>query len=81
MEHLIKEIMAKAIEITMNTETDIFIDYSGHVNTLYVFYYKNGWKSGIEEDFDMKINLNFKTSAEQSLKIILEELKKLEEGE
>lgn len=37
------EILALAIDITNNTEADVFVDYSGHVNSLYVKVFLKGW--------------------------------------
>ena len=36
----------------------VFFEYSGHVNTLYLRIYKDGWQSGEDYDRAWDINLN-----------------------
>lgn len=81
MEKLIKEIIFKAYQISTKTKADVFIDYQAHVNWLYVKYYKNGWKSGIEADFDKCIDLRLKSISKTQLESTLKELETLEKGE
>ena len=40
---LVTAITELAIDITNNTEADVFVDYSGHVNSLYVKVFLKGW--------------------------------------
>lgn len=81
MEKLIEEIMVKAYWISTKTKADVFINYQAHVNWLYVKYYKNGWKSGIDADFDKCINLKLKSISKTELESVLTELDYLEKGE
>lgn len=40
---LVAEILKLSIEITNNSDADVFCDYSGHVNGLTVRVLLNGW--------------------------------------
>lgn len=42
MEDLIQKIMLRAYQITKKGKYQIFIHYSGHINSLTVFYYNDG---------------------------------------
>ena len=45
---LVLDIMQLAVEISENTKTDVFVDYSGHVNQLSVRIYVGGWEKDKE---------------------------------
>ena len=76
MQDLINEIMTKAIEISKNTKSTIFVDYAGHVNWLEVRIFVNGWEENKDYDINIRAELG-KEDAIEDLKHILEELKKL----
>ena len=81
MGELIQEIILKAYKISTTTKADVFINYQAHVNWLCVQYYKNGWKSGIDADFNKCIKLKLKSISKTELKSVLTELDNLEKGE
>jgi len=41
---LVLKIMNKAMEKTENTKADVFVDFQGHVKSLCIRVYINGWK-------------------------------------
>ena len=43
MQDKLEAIMGLAFEITTETEADVFVHYSGHVNTVYVEVFLEGW--------------------------------------
>lgn len=43
MEELLQKLIAKVYEINENTEHSVFLDFSGHVNSILVHYYENGY--------------------------------------
>lgn len=81
MEDLIKEIIVKAYQISTKTKADVFVNFSGHVNNLKIFFYKNGWNENIEWDFNIDIYLDIEKDAKTKLQLVLKELEKLERGE
>ena len=46
---LVLEIQELSIWITNNSKTDVFVDYSGHVNGLSIRIMLNGWKQEYTE--------------------------------
>lgn len=80
MEELIQKIMLKAYQISTRTKADVFINYQSHVNCLYVEIYEVGWKSRLESNLDIKIDLKFESEANKKLKFVLNELLRLEEN-
>lgn len=79
MEELIQKIILKAYEISTKSKTDVFVDYSGHVNTICIYYYKNGWQEDDEWDFRLDFSLEIEKEAIAKLQFTLEQLEKLEE--
>ncbi len=53
---LIGEITSLAALITINTKTDVFSDYSGHVNKLQISIHNKGWHSNSEADVYQEID-------------------------
>ena len=45
---LVLDIMKLGVEISKNTTTDVFVEYSGHVDSLCVRIYAGGWEDGKE---------------------------------
>ena len=56
IKNLILEIMAKAIDKTNNSESDVFVNFVAHVNSLEVTIHKEGWQkyhdSGYSNEMD-----------------------------
>ena len=71
---LVLDIMKLAVEISKNTEADVFVDYSGHVDQLSVRIYKGGWEKG-KEHYRKDIYLN--TKAYQTEEYIIETLEEI----
>ena len=51
-------LIARAIEISDNTEHDVFVEWSPHVNYIGVFIHRGGWKknhrsTSVTVDFDL----------------------------
>lgn len=81
MEELIKEIMSKAYQISTKTKADVFVSYSGHVNSVCVYLYKNGWRESLEWDFRLDFVLEPQKDTIAKLQLVLKELEEIEKGE
>ena len=56
---LVLDIMRLGVEISQNTTTDVFVEYSGHVDQLSVRIYESGWEKGVEHySRDIYLNTN-----------------------
>ena len=55
---LILDILQLAVEISKNTKTDVFVDYSGHVDLLKVVIFNSGWSDGRSGDYKKSIYLD-----------------------
>ena len=56
---LVLDIMRLGVEISKNTKTDVFVEYAGHVDCLYVRIYESGWEKG-EEHYSRDVYLDIK---------------------
>ena len=83
MEKLIREIMGKAFKISKTTNTDVFVEYHGHVNVISITIFKDGWKKGKEALYSKDIYMNRYSNeeVEKILKEVLAELQEIEKGE
>ena len=66
---LVLKIMNKAMEKTENTKADIFVDFQGHVKTLDIRVYINGWKrkeDQISDDVVIYKGVSFKHDSKES---------------
>lgn len=81
MEELIQEIILKAYKISTETKADVFVDYSGHVNSICIYLYKNGWQQSFDWDFRIDFVLEPQSDAIAKLKLVLQELEKTAKGE
>jgi uncharacterized protein (DUF849 family) len=70
---LVLDIMQLGVEISKNTKTDVFVEYSGHVDQLSVRIYDDGWKKSMEP-YDRYVYLNTETYQEEGIIEILEEI-------
>lgn len=77
MENILEKIMLKAYKINKETKHKIFINFSGHVNSLNVRIYRNGWEPNKEPNIDEDIFLD-KNNVIKKLEEILREFEKLE---
>lgn len=48
---MIVKIMGLALKVNRETKHTVFFDFHGHVNSVVVQIYFNGWKSGKEKDY------------------------------
>ena len=55
---LVLDILQLAVEISQNTKTDVFVDYSGHVDLLKVMIFNSGWSDGSSGDYKKSIYLD-----------------------
>lgn len=79
MEKLMEKIMSKAYEVTKNTKHDVFVIFYGHVNSIDVYYSKNGWS---EDNVDDKIDIaSINLESEKAIEKLQQCLQKLEELE
>ena len=77
---LVTAITELSIEISTNLPTDIFVDYSAHVNGLNVKVLKNGWNTEeYKPDFNKTVYLDW-DNAEKELQGILDYLKGIKNG-
>ena len=79
-EFLISKIIIKACEISTSTKHDVFVNYFGNINNLWVDIYINGWVYKQGEIKSMNISINSITALDE-LKKVLEVLKEYEKGE
>jgi hypothetical protein len=71
---LVLDIMQLGVEISQNTTTDVFVEYSGHVDQLSVRIYEDGWKKN-KKHYSKDIYLN--TKAYQTEEGIIETLEEI----
>lgn len=71
---LVLDIMQLAVEISENTKTDVFVDYSGHVDSLDIGVFYGGWSEGRSADYTKGVYLNTKYRTEDDIIEILEEI-------
>ena len=71
---LVLDIMQLGVEISQNTTTDVFVEYCGHVDCLYVRIYESGWEED-KEHYRKDIYLN--TKAYQTEEYIIETLEEI----
>ena len=83
MEELISKIVLKAYKISTKTKADVFVDYSGHINSFSISIYKNGWNEKQKPDYkkDLYMRLYKDIEIENELEDILKILMNLEKGE
>lgn len=72
---LVLDIMQLGVEISKNTKTDVFVNYSGHVDSLSVMIFYSGWSDGRNADYKKSIYLDTaKTRTEKDITKTLEEI-------
>lgn len=77
MEELLQKLILKVYQINKNTKHDVFLNFSGHVNTFNVNYHKNGWS---EDSKAIYLALSDNLTCE-NIERVINELDKLEKGE
>ncbi len=48
---LVLDIMRLGVEISKNTKADVFVNYSGHVDSLDIWFFYSGWSDGRSGDY------------------------------
>ena len=72
---LVLDILQLAVEISKNTKTDVFINYSGHVDSLDIMIFHGGWSDGRSGDYKKSIYLDTaKYRTEEDIIEILNEM-------
>ena len=72
---LVLDIMQLGVEISKNTKADVFINYSGHVDSLDIMIFHGGWSDGRSADYKKDIYLNTKSyRTEEDIIDVLEEI-------
>jgi len=71
---LVLDIMQLGVEISQNTTTDVFVDYSGHVDSLDIRVFYSGWSDGRSPDYTKGVYLNTKYRTEKDIIETLEEI-------
>ena len=67
--------MQLGVEISKNTKADVFINYSGHVDSLDIRVFYSGWSEGRSADYKKYIYLNTEAyRTEENIIYILEEI-------
>jgi hypothetical protein len=74
---LIGEIIELAIEVTNQTKHDVFVNYSGHVNSINVNYHVNGYYSGAPQTYIVDLYIDLDENKISKLKQAKRKLKKL----
>lgn len=74
----VREILTLAIDITNNTEADVFVDYSGHINGLSVRVFLKGWKPEYDK-YDFNKILYLDRDNVNELQEIIDYLKEIKE--
>ena len=71
---LVLDIMQLGVEISQNTTTDVFVEYSGHVDQLYIMIFHGGWEKD-KEYYSRNVYLDIKLGrSEKDIIEILEEI-------
>lgn len=70
---LVLDIMRLGVEISKNTKTDVFVEYSGHVDQLYIMVFHGGWEKD-KEYYSRNVYLNPKYRTEEDIIETLEEI-------
>lgn len=78
---LVQRILTKAMELSSTTDTDVFVDYSGHVNYISIKVYKQGWNDE-EPDYrdDIWLSVYDEAHCTKQLETALDYLNKISEG-
>lgn len=74
---LIGEITELAVEVNNKTKHDVFVDYSGHVNSINVNYHENGYYSGTPQIHILNLYMDHEKEQISKLKQAKRKLKKL----
>lgn len=78
MEQLIKEIMCKSVDISRNTNTDIFFSYYGKIQSININIFKENGSQIMKQIYMEKYS---NEELEKILKGVLSDLQEIEKGE
>lgn len=68
-----QDIMKKAIDITVNTEHDVFVEWAGHVDMIAVDIHRYGWEKN-KKAHRLEMGFNAFNVPEAEFKAIMAEL-------
>lgn len=74
---LVRTIQTLAMQININSDTDIFTEFLGHVNGFHFRTYIDGWQSGKKPDFNATVYIDI-AKGDDTLNAIIEHLESLE---
>jgi hypothetical protein len=75
---LVQRILTQSIEISNNSIIDIFVDFSSHVQGVYVRVHLKGWQPEADADIRKTIFLD-RDNSEEELQDVIEYLETLRE--
>jgi hypothetical protein len=78
---LVLDIMRLGVEISKNTKTDVFVEYSGHVDQLYIMVFHGGWEKDKDKEYysrDVYLNETERRTEEDIIKSLEEIYAELE---
>ena len=78
VKNLLEELIRTVFEVNLRTKHSLFLDFSGHTNTIHCYYYKNGWSPDKNITNIDRVNL-YEDSIISDLKRIIKSIRELEE--
>lgn len=75
MEELLQKVISKVYQLNKNTKHDFFFSFSGNINRLDVYYYKDGWNEKKNPERIMKFTTKL---TEENLEKVLKKLEEIE---
>lgn len=70
----IVEIMGKALDVSENTNIDVFVEYSPHCSLFELRTFNNGWSSSVYPDVTDRVYLDSSDDVDAKLDDILDRL-------
>lgn len=80
MEALLQELILKVYNLNKTTKHHLFLDFSGHIDSITIYYYKNGWSEDKTIIYLGNVYLDRET-AEIGIKELLKKLDELGKGD
>lgn len=80
MEELLQELILKVYNLNKTTKHHLFLDFSGHVNSITIYYYKDGYSEDKHIAYYELVYLD-KETTETEMKKLLNKLDELEKGD
>ena len=80
MEELLQKLILKVYQLNKTTKHHLFLEYSGHVDLITIYYYKNGWSEDKTIMYFGNVYLD-KETEEREIKELFNKLDELEKGD